>query len=166
MGSDAGLFAEPHRRYNQLTGEWVLVSAGRTRRPWLGREEPPPPEHRLAYDPGCFLCPGNVRTNGERNPRYAETFVFTNDFPSLRPDSSSAHVEDGLIRAEGEQGTCRVLCFSPRHDVGLATMPLHEVRRVVDAYGAEVRLDNRRRVLERFRLEQGLDGAFVPVEKR
>ena len=117
-----GLATEPHRRRNALTGEWVLVSAGRTERPWLGAEEPEPPEDRPAYDPGCYLCPGNTRAKGDVNPAYDQTFVFTNDFAALRPDSSDAAVDAGLFRAEGTRGTCRVVCFSPRHDVTLAGM--------------------------------------------
>ena len=139
MDPDVGLFSEPHRRYNPLVDEWVLVSAGRTRRPWLGSEEPPPPERRPSYDPDCYLCPGNVRANGERNPAYPDTFVFTNDFAALQPDSPVERMEEGLLLAEVEQGTCRVLCFSPRHDVGLATMPAVAVRRVVDVWAEQSR---------------------------
>src|SRR5215510_13619534 len=76
-----------HRRLNALTGEWVLVSAGRDRRPWQGGEEPPPSDALPAHDPGCYLCPGNKRAGGERNPEYAATFVFTNDFAALQPDA-------------------------------------------------------------------------------
>ena len=98
------------------------MSAGRTRRPWLGAEEPEPPEERPTFDPGCYLCPGNTRVSGDVNPAYDSTFVFTNDFAALRPDTSDARVGDGLFRAEGTRGTCRVVCFSPRHDLTLAGM--------------------------------------------
>ena len=130
----ASLLADPHRRHNPLVDEWVLVSTGRTARPWLGRQEPPPPERRPPYDPSCYLCPGNRRAGGESNPDYAETFVFTNDFAALRPDTNDERLEDGLLRAEGQRGTCRVICFSPRHDVGLGVMPAEDVRRVIDVW--------------------------------
>jgi UDPglucose--hexose-1-phosphate uridylyltransferase len=130
----ASLDDEPHRRRNALTGEWVLVSAGRTKRPWLGAEEPEPPEERPAFDPDCYLCPGNTRVSGDVNPAYATTFVFTNDFAALRPDASDARVGDGLFRAEGTRGTCRVVCFSPRHDQTLADMDTHAIRDVIDVW--------------------------------
>lgn len=128
------LASEPHRRYNALIDEWVLVSAGRGRRPWLGAEEPEPEGAGLAYDPDCYLCPGNVRANGDINPDFADTFVFTNDFSALRPDTSTARFDDGLLRAEGEGGLCRVVCFSPRHDLTLGRMPPEAVRRVIDLW--------------------------------
>jgi UDPglucose--hexose-1-phosphate uridylyltransferase len=127
----------PHRRHNPLTDEWILVSEGRTRRPWLGRPEPPPREELPRYDPDCYLCPGNVRANGEVNPQYASTHVFTNDFAALTPDSSTARTEDRLLLAEGESGTCRVLCFSPRHDVALGQMPADAVRGVIDTWAEQ-----------------------------
>jgi UDPglucose--hexose-1-phosphate uridylyltransferase len=133
----ADLEEEPHRRYNALTGEWVLVSAGRTRRPWLGAEEPEPPEEQPTHDPGCYLCPGNARVTGDLNPVYASTFVFTNDFAALRPDTSDARVDTGLFRAEGTRGTCRVVCFSPRHDVTLAGMDTGSIRKVVDVWAEQ-----------------------------
>src|SRR5439155_10939010 len=98
---------EPHRRYNPLRDEWVLVSAERTRRPWQGRRERPAGGDPVAYDPTCYLCPGNRRASGEVNPDYDATFVFTNDFAALRPDSDPLTLEDGLLRAEVEPGTCR-----------------------------------------------------------
>jgi UDPglucose--hexose-1-phosphate uridylyltransferase len=130
----AALAREPHRRYNPLLDEWVLVSAERTRRPWQGRQEPPANGAIPAYDPTCYLCPGNRRANGEVNPDYPETFVFTNDFAALRPDSPDIEIDDGLLRASVERGTCRVLCFSRRHDLTLAAMAEPDVRRVVDLW--------------------------------
>jgi UDPglucose--hexose-1-phosphate uridylyltransferase len=115
----------PHRRRNALTGEWVLVSPQRTERPWLGQVERSAPEDLPAYDPSCYLCPGNERAGGARNPDYAETFVFTNDYPALLP------------AAEGEYGTCRVVCYSPRHDLGLGDLPLDAVERVVEAWAEQ-----------------------------
>jgi UDPglucose--hexose-1-phosphate uridylyltransferase len=128
---------DPHRRYNPLLDEWVLVSAGRTRRPWLGRRERPTPPQALAYDPTCYLCPGNRRANGEINPDYESTFIFTNDFAALRPDVPRRGVDDRLLRAEAEPGTCRVLCFARRHDLTLAAMSQPEVRRIVDVWAAQ-----------------------------
>jgi UDPglucose--hexose-1-phosphate uridylyltransferase len=133
----ADLFSQPHRRYNPLLDEWVLVSPERAGRPWLGRNDPPGTSRLPRYDPACYLCPGNKRANGEANPAYGETFVFTNDFAALRPDGSTAVVENGLLRAEGEPGTCRVVCFSPRHDVELALMPVAGLRRVIDLWAAQ-----------------------------
>ena len=130
----ARLANEPHRRYNPLIDEWVLVSAGRTRRPWSGAEEPELDPDGLRYDPDCYLCPGNVRANGNLNPDYAETYVFTNDYSALRPDTPVAVVDDGLLRAEGERGLCRVVCFSPRHDLTLGRMAPDAVRKVVDLW--------------------------------
>lgn len=130
----ARLDREPHRRYNPLTEEWVLVSAGRTRRPWLGAEEPEPEHPAVAYDPDCYLCPGNVRANGDVNSDYPETYVFTNDFSALRPDTSTVQFDDGLLRAQGERGSCRVVCFSPRHDLTLGKMRVDAVRRVIDVW--------------------------------
>jgi UDPglucose--hexose-1-phosphate uridylyltransferase len=130
----ARLANEPHRRYNPLIDEWVLVSAGRTRRPWLGAEEPEPQASEHAYDPDCYLCPGNVRANGHVNPDYAETFVFTNDYSALRSDTSMAVVDQGLLRAEGERGLCRVVCFSPRHDLTLGRMAPDAIRKVIDLW--------------------------------
>ncbi|MGH2512002.1 MAG: UDP-glucose--hexose-1-phosphate uridylyltransferase [Candidatus Limnocylindrales bacterium] len=133
-GAAAAILANPHRRYNPLVDEWVLVSTERTRRPWLGRQDPAPRPLDVAYDPTCYLCPTNTRANGLVNPAYERTFVFTNDFAALRPDLSAERIDDGLLRAEGEPGTCRVLCFSPRHDVTLALMSPPDVRTVIDVW--------------------------------
>ncbi|HJX67468.1 MAG TPA: UDP-glucose--hexose-1-phosphate uridylyltransferase [Candidatus Limnocylindrales bacterium] len=131
------LLSQPHRRYNALSGEWLLVSAERTNRPWLGHEEFPQPDDLPIYDPSCYLCPGNVRANGERNPRYDSTFVFTNDFSALRPDSPAASFSDGLLRAESERGECLVTCFSPRHDLSMSRMNAAQARTVVDLWATE-----------------------------
>jgi UDPglucose--hexose-1-phosphate uridylyltransferase len=128
------LLTQPHRRYDPLSDEWLLVSAGRTGRPWRGRREGAGAEELPVYDPSCYLCPGNLRASGERNPDYATTFVFTNDYSALHPDSSTDRLEDGLLIAQGEQGTCQVVCFSPRHDLTLPQMPPGDVRRVVDLW--------------------------------
>jgi UDPglucose--hexose-1-phosphate uridylyltransferase len=133
-----GLPAGPHRRYDPLSDQWVLVSAGRTKRPWLGhKERRPVSDGRPEYDPECYLCPGNTRANGARNPDYASTYVFTNDFAALRPDAGDEHLHDGLLAAEAQPGTCRVLCFSPRHDLTLTGMPLKSVREVVDLWATQ-----------------------------
>jgi len=129
----------PHRRYNPLNGQWILVSPHRTKRPWQGRQESAPPEQRPEHDPGCYLCPGNERAGGAKNPEYESTFVFTNDFAALLPEVPEEELAPyPLLRAQGLQGTCRVLCFSPRHDLSLAEMGVDEIRRVVDLWGAQV----------------------------
>src|SRR4051794_27798651 len=97
---------QPHRRYDPLRDEWVLVSTGRTERPWQGRRETAPAAPPPAYDPACYLCPGNARAGGARNPRYDSTFVFTNDFAALRPDVDGDPLADGVLRAEVEPGAC------------------------------------------------------------
>jgi UDPglucose--hexose-1-phosphate uridylyltransferase len=131
----------PHRRYNPLTGEWVLVSPHRGQRPWQGAVEKPPAEHRPPYDPTCYLCPGNVRANGEHNPAYTGTYVFDNDFAALKPEAPAALPASGspLRRYEAERGLCRVICFSPRHDLTLPEMSAAEVGAVVDTWVAQAR---------------------------
>ena len=126
----------PHRRYNPLTDEWVLVSPQRLERPWQGQLEPGGREARLAYDAGCYLCPGNVRANGERNPAYTGSFAFDNDFPALLPESDAAPAapRSELIVSQPVAGRCRVVCFSPRHDLTLAEMAAPAIRGVVDAW--------------------------------
>jgi UDPglucose--hexose-1-phosphate uridylyltransferase len=120
---------DPHRRFNPLTREWVLVSPHRASRPWQGQVEKTPARQEPHYDPSCYLCPGNSRAGGVTNPAYTGTFVFENDFSALRPSVRDDRIDLEnleLIVAEGEPGICRVMCFSPRHDLTLATMqPLH-----------------------------------------
>ncbi|MGQ9600112.1 MAG: UDP-glucose--hexose-1-phosphate uridylyltransferase [Anaerolineae bacterium] len=128
----------PHRRYNPLTGEWVLVSPHRSRRPWQGQVEKPVPDKRPAYDPQCYLCPGNVRAGGVRNPRYTSTFVFTNDFSALSPDSPLTQQDHPLLRSHGVQGTCRVVCFSPRHDLTLPEITVKDIGLVVEVWVDQV----------------------------
>ena len=127
-----------HRRLNPLTGEWVLVSPHRTARPWQGQSEPAAAAPAPAYDPTCYLCPGNARAGGERNPRYESTFVFDNDFAALRSDTLSSEISvGGLLRARGESGRCRVICYSPLHHLTLEQMPTAGIRQVIDTWASE-----------------------------
>jgi UDPglucose--hexose-1-phosphate uridylyltransferase len=133
-------FNRPHRRYNPLTGDWILVSPQRTGRPWQGRREEGAGERAKPYDATCYLCPGNTRANGEKNPQYKDIFVFVNDFAALVPDAESVIREQHpLFRSESSPGTCRVVCFSPRHDLTLAEMKTGDILRVVEAWIGQVR---------------------------
>ena len=140
---------QPHRRYNALTQEWILVSPHRASRPWLGAVEKQSAVQRPAHDPACYLCPGNTRVNGVVNPNYDSVYVFDNDFPALltttddgrrTTDQQSSVVRrpsSDLLRAEQETGVCRVICFSPRHDLTLAQLPREQIRVVVDTWAAQ-----------------------------
>ena len=131
--------SHPHRRYNALTGEWILVSPHRAKRPWLGQVEKLPPEIRPSYDPKCYLCPGNTRVNGDVNPKYTGTFVFTNDFAALTPDTplDGDFEKNDLFKIESARGTAKVICFSPDHGKTLPVMPVEDIRNVVDLWANE-----------------------------
>jgi len=132
------LTLNPHRRFNPLTREWVLVSPHRTERPWQGQVESVAREAPPSFDPNCYLCPGNVRAGGVRNPAYTSTFVFDNDFAALKPDVPAQELREGeLLVARSEAGRCRVVCFSSRHDLTMARMSVAELRSVVDTWVQE-----------------------------
>jgi len=136
------LTEDPHRRLNALTNEWVLVSPHRATRPWQGEVAQLKSAAEPIYDPECYLCPGNARVGGVRNPKYSSTFVFDNDFAALKQNASRDRLDvdgAGLLVAEGEPGICRVICFSPRHDLTLATMPLDAIHLVVDTWVGQYR---------------------------
>ncbi|WP_438989899.1 UDP-glucose--hexose-1-phosphate uridylyltransferase [Polaribacter sp.] len=126
-----------HKRFNILTGEWVLVSPHRAKRPWQGQNEAVNNQKRPSYDENCYLCAGNTRINGEVNPIYTDVFVFTNDFAALQNDSPTFNVNDGLLKAESETGICKVICFSPDHSKSLADMSSEEIQKVVFAWQKE-----------------------------
>lgn len=129
------LTRHPHRRYNALTREWVLVSPQRTDRPWQGQMEEVVRDVQPEFDPSCYLCPGNARVGGVRNPTYTSTFVFENDFAALRPDTPAGKIDEGgLLVAEAELGIGRVVCFSPRHDLTIGGMDVPGIRMVVDTW--------------------------------
>lgn len=131
----------PHRRFNPLTESWVLVSPHRSKRPWQGQVEKPAPETRPAYDPACYLCPGNTRAGGIQTPDYQDIFVFDNDFSALLPGKPGADFRSStgsvFFKARPERGITRVICFSPRHDLTMAGMSTPEIRKVVDAWVRE-----------------------------
>lgn len=130
----------PHRRLNILTGEWIQVSPHRTKRPWQGQQEKQGVREIPAFDENCYLCPGNKRAGGAQNPDYDSTFAFDNDFSALLPDTKKHEFDEkGLLKAKTERGICRVICFSPRHDLTLPEMETEQIREVVDLWIDEYR---------------------------
>lgn len=137
-----------HRRFNPMTEEWVLVSPNRNNRPWQGQVEEKVPEQQAPYEPSCYLCPGNKRNTGEINPDYKEVFVFTNDFPALDEEETEEEVfpvqsnagheavshHNLFFKYKSERGICRVVCFSPKHNVSIPEMSVTEIRKVVDVW--------------------------------
>ncbi len=129
----------PHRRFNPLTGQWILVSPHRAKRPWQGQVEKIAPDIRPSHDPECYLCAGNKRINGEQNPQYEGTFVFTNDFAALMADTpESPESTDPLFQCESARGTSRVICFSPDHSKTLPEMTVPAIRQVVDTWCEQI----------------------------
>lgn len=126
-----------HKRFNILTGEWVLVSPHRAKRPWQGQNEKENNEKRPTHDDSCYLCAGNTRISGDVNPEYKDVFVFTNDFAALQNNSPTFNVNDGLFKAQSENGICKVICFSPDHSKSLADMTSEEIQKVVFAWQKE-----------------------------
>ncbi len=128
----------PHMRVNILTGEKVLVSPHRSKRPWQGKQEEVAVDKKNEYEPECYLCPGNTRADGTQNPDYQQNFTFVNDFSALLKDSSTAvDNEDDLLIKEGIRGICKVLAFTSRHDLTLATMPEEDIVTVVKLWQKE-----------------------------
>ena len=127
-----------HRRYNPLTGDWLQVSPHRAKRPWQGQQEKVSESKRPEYDPSCYLCPGNTRANGEKNPEYTGTYSFENDFAAITPDVPPGKMEEGeFFLAKSERGLCKVICFSPRHDLTIPEMEVAEIARVVELWQKE-----------------------------
>jgi len=129
----------PHRRYNPLTGEWVMVSPHRTKRPWQGKEERLAKISTPEHDTNCYLCPGNKRSGGKVNPNYDSTYVFTNDFAALLPDTPYSDSNlDGLFQEESIRGTCRVICFSPNHNLTISKMDVTDIFNVINTWSDQV----------------------------
>jgi UDPglucose--hexose-1-phosphate uridylyltransferase len=127
----------PHRRFNPLTKQWVLVSPHRAKRPWQGQTEKASQEKRPEYDPNCYLCAGNERTSGVVNDKYTSTFVFKNDFSALLPDTPEGELDDGLFKAKAERGISRVICFSPNHSLTIPEMKTESIKEVIDLWVKE-----------------------------
>ena len=126
-----------HRRYNILTGEWVLVSPHRSKRPWQGKNEALPQKKTISYNPDCYLCPGNTRINGAVNPNYKDVYIFQNDFPALQNNVKEFSLDNKLLKAKSEIGICKVICFSPDHSKSLGEMNKKEILKVIEAWQTE-----------------------------
>lgn len=138
MSTPFNITEHPHRRYNILTGEWILVSPHRSKRPWQGKVESVQQDERPAYDASCYLCPGNKRSDGSQNPAYDNVYVFTNDFSALLHDSPKGYYDtDDLLKAESESGICRVICFSPDHSLTLPQMSEAAIEKLIELWQKE-----------------------------
>jgi UDPglucose--hexose-1-phosphate uridylyltransferase len=154
----------PHQRFNPLTGDWILVSPHRTQRPWQGQRESEGNHQRASYDPQCYLCPGNKRAGDVHNPTYTEPFVFRNDFSALLPDTPLKDApKSDLFRTEPARGECRVICFSPRHDLTLPEMALGDIQKVINVWAAQtVELGGKYKWVQVFENKGALMGCSNP----
>jgi UDPglucose--hexose-1-phosphate uridylyltransferase len=133
----SNFLTSPHKRLNLLTGEWILVSPHRAKRPWQGQTESSNNAVRPDYDPNCYLCPGNKRSGGAINEKYNEPWAFTNDFSALLPNTDQAQSSDSLFVAQSERGICRVICFSPNHSLTIPEMQVSEIVKVIKLWQDE-----------------------------
>ncbi|GAA0873348.1 galactose-1-phosphate uridylyltransferase [Gangjinia marincola] len=134
------LHQHPHRRFNILTGEWILVSPHRTKRPWQGKVEKKIDDHRPPHDENCYLCPGNKRTSGEVNPNYTSPYSFVNDFSALLNDTPQQKYDQELLKAKSERGICKVICFSPDHSLTLPLMSVEDITAVIKLWQQEYKI--------------------------
>ncbi|PCJ98727.1 MAG: galactose-1-phosphate uridylyltransferase [Flavobacteriaceae bacterium] len=133
----ATLNTAPHRRYNILTGEWILVSPHRNKRPWQGKKDVAAPAQTIAYDKDCFLCPDNLRANGSTNPNYKGVYSFVNDYAAINNHAEYKEYNDGLLTAETETGICKVICFSDDHSLTLPLMTASQITAVIQTWKSE-----------------------------
>ncbi|ACR14339.1 UTP--hexose-1-phosphate uridylyltransferase [Teredinibacter turnerae T7901] len=153
----------PHRRFNALTGEWVLVSPHRAKRPWQGQSETLDVTERPSYDPDCYLCPGNKRITGDENPNYLNTFVFSNDFAALQANTPNMYSDDELFRLEAEQGEARVICFSPDHSKTLPELELTQITKIVECWVEQTKeLSGRYAHIQVFENKGSMMGCSMP----